>query len=120
MRRIWLAWTSLVALLLGCSLALSACGDSEDQPPSDPGPDHDPCDVCTADQLCVQKHDGTCRLISTACVSPTVGSVDCRAQVSGRGCARECEVAYCDQPLQCDLQVPCPGESKKAFHCYGP
>jgi len=106
--------------LLFFFLALSACGDSEDKPPPDTEPDPDPCDVCTADQMCVQKHDGTCRLISTTCVSPMVGAVDCRAPVSGRGCPRECEQAYCQSPLQCDIQIPCSGESEKAFHCYGP
>lgn len=73
----------------------------------------DPCAACTADQLCVQRFNGTCGL-GTSC-EPREGR-DCPTNT----CSAECEQAYCPSPYQCQTRPPCGTESPTAFHCYGP
>lgn len=75
-------------------------------------PPVDPCEACTADQLCVQLFDGTCGLV-TSCVTRTI---DCPSNA----CSPACEQAYCDAPYQCETRPACGTESPLAFTCYGP
>ena len=102
MRLRWL----LVALL-------GACGGSSAKSDSGiDGTDGDPCDTCTANQICIQRFDGTCNL-TTACI---ISSERC----PDNACTASCEAAYCPRPYQCSNRVPCGTESPQAFTCYGP
>ena len=103
-------------LALICLLA--ACGTKAPQVAPDAP---DPCDACTADQLCVQRFDGVCTLgtfcepRATTCHDPQIGRQSCTA---------ECEAAYCPNPYQCTARYGCdpakPQPSPRAFTCYGP
>lgn len=77
----------------------------------DPPPD--PCALCTPDELCVARYDGTCTTSGPRCEPRTV---DC----PGNACSPACEDAYCPSPYQCQVRSPCGGESPLAFTCYGP
>ena len=75
-------------------------------------PPLDPCQQCTADQICVQGFDGSC-LAHSACVDRVVECPD-------NACTPECEAAYCVAPSQCQNGGFCGTESPLAFKCYGP
>jgi hypothetical protein len=114
-RRIARSWLVAVVGFIGL-----ACSSDRTNPP-DAAPDAvpdaiidatDACGVCTGDQLCIQRFDGTCRE-SVECVAP---NPDCPSNA----CSAECEAAYCPAPYQCDNRPPCGGESPRAFTCYGP
>lgn len=78
----------------------------------DPPPPN-PCDSCTADEMCVAKYDGTCGG-GAACVPKTVECPD-------NACTTECQDAYCgSDPYQCEIRSPCGTEPEGAFTCYGP
>ncbi len=109
--------SNLIALVI----ALGACGTSRPQVARDASPDSvvDPCDRCTADQLCVQKYDGTC-VLDTSCVTP---AATCPHPVlNEQPCSQQCNDAYCPSPYQCLTRIGCTGKppSPKAFTCYGP
>ncbi|MEJ7598299.1 MAG: hypothetical protein WKG01_10345 [Kofleriaceae bacterium] len=89
----------------------SACGGSSPSR-TDGGTGDDPCDVCTPDQICIQRFDGTCGL-ATSCVTPNATCAD-------KTCSAACENAYCPRPYQCTNRAPCGDESPDAFTCYGP
>lgn len=109
MRKLWLvlssrrAFASLFFVVL--ALSVQSCGS-----------DDDACSECSDSQLCVQNWDGQCNLLSTSCRSKMAGTVDC----SEAGCDQTCEAAICRAPLQCVNGSSCPGESARAFSCYGP
>ena len=99
----------LVALV---TLATACGGSSPSRTDGGNGSGDDPCDACTADQICIQRFDGTCGL-STSCVSPSAVCPD-------KTCSAACESAYCPRPYQCGNRAPCGTESPDAFTCYGP
>ncbi len=77
-----------------------------------PPPLPDPCETCSLDQICVQTYDGTCNLLSTACVEPTAG---CTAAA----CTFDCDMDLCGDIFTCSAGG-CGTESPSALHCYGP
>jgi hypothetical protein len=79
----------------------------------DPAPP-DPCERCTADQICVQRYGGVCTAGSSIeCLAKTV-------ECPQNACTPACEAAYCTSPYQCMNRSPCGDESPLAFTCYGP
>lgn len=76
--------------------------------------DPDPCEACTADEICVAKYNNSCQG-GGECVPKTVDCPDF-------ACTEACELAYCgNEPYQCQVRVGCGGiESPLAFTCYGP
>lgn len=107
----------MIRAALGLGL-LVACGDDK-TPSLDATIDGvvdgvvDPCAACTADQVCVQRFDGTCGL-GTQCL-PREGRT-----CAPNTCSMECEQAYCPSPYQCQTRPPCGTESPTSFRCYGP
>jgi len=98
------------------AVVLVACGGDDGGAPVDaaldaPAP-KDPCSVCSADQVCVQRFDGTCGL-GTACVTT-------RERCAPDTCSPACEAALCPRPYQCQTRPACGPESAAAFTCYGP
>jgi hypothetical protein len=86
-------------------------------PPLDAGdagpPPPDPCDMCTADQMCVQLFTD-CDHVTTSCV-PRV--VECPFAV----CSQPCKAAYCPAPYECANRDACEQtNSDNLFTCYLP
>ncbi|CAN5858632.1 hypothetical protein BH11MYX2_BH11MYX2_05780 [soil metagenome] len=105
---------------LASLLVIAACsgdddGSDADDVAGDDGSAADPCDACSADQVCVQEFDGVCMAHGVACVAKTI---ECPLTGS---CSDECFNAYCSgAPYQCTNRDSCGGESPRAFTCYGP
>lgn len=102
------------ALLGGCSRTSSQANDAAIDAVIDAVIDGtaNPCQACSAGQLCVASYDGTCRGY-VACVTRTT---DC----PNNACSAACESAYCTRPYQCQDRASCGGEPAGAFTCYGP
>ena len=96
----------LVTLLAACGSSTPASSDARD------ASGDDPCDACTANQICIQRYDGTCNLTTTCVISSE--------RCPDNACTASCEAAYCPRPYQCANRAPCGGESPQAFTCYGP
>ena len=110
-------WIVVVALVAGCS-SKTRTADAAIDAPIDAAIDAaidapDPCLQCRSDQLCVERYNGTCGLMSIECA---VKAVDC----PNNACTSTCEATYCPFPYQCGIRGPCGGESPLAFTCYGP
>ena len=108
----------MVALVIGCSGSDRSTDAAIDVPidtPVDVAIDGPPdfCLRCRSDELCVERYNGTCGLMSIECA---VKAVDC----PNNACTSTCEATYCPFPYQCGIRGPCGGESPLAFTCYGP
>lgn len=91
-------------------IALGACGD--DAAAVDPA-----CRACGAEQLCVQKFDGTCGTFQVECQ-------DQNAACAGATCSAACDFWHCrggqDAGVLTCAAAPCGTELTGALHCYGP
>lgn len=106
----------LLAALLGAVVACGGGGSSPDAGPASEccsGRCADPCSLCSASEICVQRFDGVCGTAGAECVPRTT---DCPANA----CSAGCEAAYCPAPYQCQNRPPCGSEVATAFTCYGP
>jgi hypothetical protein len=100
-------------------------GATEVRTTTDLGGDNtaNPCAACTANQVCVQSFDGTCRTSEVAC--KTVSDA-CRTKLLASGvttCSTlsECESEFCASPYRCIYSSPCGTEAPQAaLYCYGP
>jgi hypothetical protein len=100
-------------------------GATEARTATDLGGDNvsNPCAACTANQVCVQSFDGTCRTNGVAC--KTVSDA-CRTKLlasTAKSCASlsECQSELCSSPYQCVINSPCGTEAPQAaLYCYGP
>lgn len=103
--------------------AVAACGDSTtpNATPIDASIDTstaDPaCAACTANQICVQKFNGTCGRFATECQPRDPAC-------TGTTCSSACDLAHCrdrgDAGLLTCAAAGCAGEDPAALHCYGP
>ncbi|HEX3763463.1 MAG TPA: hypothetical protein VHW23_32430 [Kofleriaceae bacterium] len=98
------------ALLGGCSGTRSQAIDAAIDAAIDGTAN--PCQACSAAQLCVARYDGAC-LRQVECVARTA---DC----PNNSCSAACQSAYCPLPYQCQDRPSCGGEPAGAFTCYGP
>ena len=82
-----------------------------------PDPDPAPCTTCGADQICVQRFDGTCNVIGFECQirAATCNSLDCGT----------CDIPHCREDPSGPITFTCAAaacgqEVPGALHCYGP
>jgi hypothetical protein len=111
--------------LITTLLAIAACGDSEvprlpiDAPaaPIDANLADPTCATCGANEICVQKFNGTCGRFATECQPRDPAC-------TGTACSTACDVAQCrggmDGGILTCFAAGCAGEDPAALHCYGP
>lgn len=119
-------------LMLLCCIVLGGCmaGDDDGDDtaaidasipdcihPDTPDPDPAPCATCGADQICVQRFDGTCGVIGFECQvrAPTCNGLECGT----------CDIPHCREDPNGPITftcaaAPCGTEVPGALHCYGP
>lgn len=96
----------------------AAVVDAAPDAPPDAGLDADErCAACTADQICVQKFNGTCGEFALECQPRNPACV-------GNACSPECNLWHCRDGgdagiLTCEAP-PCAGQAPGALYCYGP
>ncbi len=124
---------SMIALTFATTLlAIAACGDSESPTRPIDAPAQaidapaqaidaslaDPvCATCGANEICVQKFNGTCGRFATVCQPRDPAC-------TGTTCSTACDVAQCREGMDGGIltcfAAGCAGEDPAALHCYGP
>jgi hypothetical protein len=115
------------------SLVLAGACSSSANPPAvdasaDVHPDSSPdvqgsadaggCPSCAADEMCLVKFDGTCRLLGASCVKKTSG-----CQAPSCSAATTCNADLCGFPqnpgFSCQSSCPQSTQYQGAMFCYG-